>query len=107
MASEKGRSFEISKVRIGADGHVSVVLWGEVNAGSNQDVGTRVLASATEVVDAIHDGAQVVGVFPASKDHLPERAFVLVEHIDGRESIGFADAFSPGRNLGDMDKLED
>ena len=50
MASEKGRVFEVSKVRIGADGHVSDVLWVEVDSGSDQDVGTRVLASAAEVV---------------------------------------------------------
>lgn len=57
LASEKGRFFEVSKVRIGADGHVSDVLWVEVESGSDQEVGTRVLASAAEVVDAIHDRA--------------------------------------------------
>ena len=106
MASESGRFFEISKVRIGADGHVSDVLWGEVAAGANRDVGERVLASAAEVVDAIHDGARVAAVF-ASKSHLPERAFVIIEHQDGRECIAFADASSPGRNLSDLARLDD
>jgi len=111
LASEAGRCFEVSKVRIGADGYVSDVLWAEVNTGSDLDVGPRMLASAAEVVDALHDGAQVEAVFPPSKaDHArlaPERQFVVVEHEDGRECIRLADAASPGRNLSDMDSLDD
>jgi hypothetical protein len=57
MASESGRCFEVSKVRIGPDGHVSDVLWAEVDAVDDRSVGARVLATAAEVVDAIHDGA--------------------------------------------------
>ena len=107
MASENGRYFEVSKVRIGRDGHVSDVLWAEVDAGSDRDVGTRVLASAAEVVDAIHDGAQVAAVFPSANAPVPERAFVIVEHEDGRECIAFADADSPGRSLSDLESLDD
>ena len=62
--TDKGRFFEVSKIRLGADGHVSEVLWGQVNSGSDQDVGPRVVAPAAEVVDAIHEGASVVAVFP-------------------------------------------
>jgi len=106
MASEKGRCFEVSKVRIGSDGHVSEVLWSEVGGGSDRDVGARVLAPAAEVVDAIHNGAWVAAIFPASEDdhqvRRPERAFVIVEHEDGRECIGFEGLPSPGRDLADM-----
>ena len=106
MASENGRFFEVSKVRVGPDGHVSDVLWGEVDAGSDRKVGALVVATTAEVVDAIHDGAQVAAVFSA-KDRLPERAFVIVEHEDGRECIAFDDASSPGRNLNDVDRFDD
>jgi hypothetical protein len=106
MASETGRCFEVSKVRVGRDGHVSDVLWGEVDAGSDRNVGALVVATAAEVVDAIHDGAQVAAVF-SSKAHLPERAFVIVEHEDGRECIAFDGAPSPGRNVTDLDSLDD
>jgi hypothetical protein len=106
IATENGRYFEVTKVRIGPDHHVSDVLWSEVNAGSGRDVGARVLATAAEAVDAIHDGAQVMAVFPA-KDHLPERAFVVVEHQDGRECITFDGEPSPGRNVTDIDSLDD
>ena len=106
MATENGRCFEVSKVRIGADGHVSEVLWGEVDGGSDRVVGTRVVATASEVVDAIHDGAQVAAVF-ASNDPLPERVFVLVQHGDGRECIAFDGASSASRNVTDMDILDD
>jgi hypothetical protein len=106
MATESGRCFEVSKVRIGSDGHVSDVLWGEVDGGSDRDLGTRVVATAAEVVDAIHDGARVVAVF-AVEGHVPERAFVIVEHEDGRECIAFDGEPSPGRNVTDLDSLND
>jgi hypothetical protein len=105
MASEKGRFFEVSKVRIGLDGHVSDVLWGEVDTGADRNVGARVLATAAEVVDAIHDGAEVVAVFPSS-ERLPERLFVVVKHKDGRECIALDGASSPGRNIADLNRLD-
>jgi hypothetical protein len=59
LVTEVGRCFEVSKVRLSTDDHVSQVLWGEVDAWVDQVLGTRTVASAAEVVDAIHDGAQV------------------------------------------------
>ena len=105
MPSENGRFFQVSKVRIGRDGQVSDVLWSEIDASSDHDVGARVLATASQVVDALHDGAQVAAVFSSSNGHSPERAFVVVVHEDGRECIAFADP-SPGRNLSDIEKLD-
>ena len=107
MASEDGRFFEVSKVRIGADGHVSDVLWAEVNAGSNLACAAPVVARAAEVVDALHDGAQVAAVFSASKDRMPEGVFVVVEHGDGRECIALSDAMPGGRTLSDIARLDD
>ena len=49
LASENGRLFEVSKVRIGPDGRVSDVLWGEVDADSLTMKGT---ASLGEMGDA-------------------------------------------------------
>jgi hypothetical protein len=106
IATEAGRVFEVSKVRLGSDGHVSDVLWGEVDAASDHEVGPRVLASAAELVDAIHDGAQVVAVFPPSPGRLPERRLVVILHNDGRECIAFDGPSSPGRDLADMARLE-
>jgi hypothetical protein len=34
--ADKGRFFEVSKIRLGADGHVSEVLWGEVDTRKNE-----------------------------------------------------------------------
>lgn len=106
IATENGRCFEVSKVRIGADGHVSDVLWGEVDAGSDRTVAARVVATAAEVVDAIHDGASVAAVF-APEHRLPERAFVVVEHNGGRECIAFEGGPSPGRDVTDVARLDD
>jgi hypothetical protein len=104
-SSEVGRLFEVSKVRIGPDGHVSDVLWGEVDGSSDRQVGVRVIATAAEVVDALHDGAQVAAVFAAG-GRLPERAFVIALHDDGRECITLDGAPSPGRNVADMVSLD-
>ena len=106
MANESKRNFAVSKVRIAADGHVSDVLWTEVSGKSDRDVGARVVAPLADVLDAIHDGAQVVALFTSPKGPLPERVFVIVERDDGRECIAFDDLPSPGRNLADMATLE-
>ena len=105
-ASESKRTFAVSKVRIGADGQVSDVLWTEVGGKSDQDVGARVVAPVADVVDAIHDGVRVVARLSSSQGRLPPRAFVVVVHPDGRECIGFDGAPSPGRDLADMAKLD-
>jgi len=107
IASDRRRSYQVSKVRIGSDGHVSDVLWGELDAGANRAVSDPVRAPVADVVDAIHDGAQVVAVFTSAKPPRPEREFVVVEHDDGSECIDFAKASSPGRNLSDMANLDD
>lgn len=110
LASENGRLFEVYKVRIGHDGHVGDVLWSELHAASDQHAGVRVVVSATEVVDAIHDGAQVSAVFPSTAagvpNHRPMRTFVVVEHEDGRECITFEGPPSIGRELVDMVSLD-
>lgn len=106
IATENGRFFEVSKVRIDPHGDVSEVLWCEVDAGADRATGARVEATAAEVVDAIHDGAHVAAVFSA-KSRLPERPFVVVEFNDGRERIVFAGAASPGRELTDLGRLDD
>jgi hypothetical protein len=106
MASENGRFFEVTKVRVGTDGHVSDVLWSEVDVGADHDVSALTVATSAEVVDAIHDGAQVAAVFASSAPRRPDRRFVIVEHADGRECITLEGAPSAGRDLGDIDKLD-
>jgi hypothetical protein len=62
------------------------------------------------VVDAIHDGARVDAAFRApdalTQKQLPLRAFVNVEHEDGRECITFGGPPSPGRERVDMARLD-
>ena len=109
MASESGKAFEVLKVNLGRDGHVSEVLWGPVHAGIDPRDGAPARAPVADVVDAMHDGARVAAVFPASIAHaghpLPARPFVIVEHADGRECITFEGAASPGRELSDLPSL--
>jgi hypothetical protein len=105
MASESGRVFEVSRVAIGPDGRISRVLWSEVGAKSDADVGARFVVAAADVVDAIHAGARVAAVFEGRGEPLPERILVVVEHDDGQESLAFEDGPSPGREMSDIATL--
>ena len=100
------RSFEVSKVRIGPDGFVSEVLWGEVDAWVNQVIGHRVVATEAEVVDALHDGAHVMALFPLAH-RLPPRPFQVTKFDNGRERLSLSGAATPGRDLYDLVALDD
>jgi hypothetical protein len=89
-ASEASRVFAVSRVRLDAAGRVSDVLWSEVNPKSNLNVSAEVVVPVADVVDAVHDGARVIAVFPAQVSHVPERAFEVIEHADGVETIVLA-----------------
>lgn len=104
--SDSTRVFEVSKIRVGVDGRVSDVLWGEVDAKSGNDVSAPVMAPVAEVIDAIHAGSHVAAVFTLPHAQLPERHFVVVEHDDGRESIALDDLPSRGRELADLPRLD-
>jgi hypothetical protein len=104
---ESKRVFEVSKIRLGADGRVSHVMWAEVDAPSDHDVSAPAIVPVADVVDAIHSGAQVAAVFAQPRGQLPDRGFIVVEHDDGRETIGFGGEPSPGRDLRDIATLDD
>jgi hypothetical protein len=105
MPTEVGRFFEVSEVRLDTTGHIAEVLWSEVNAGANQEVGPPVRADLAEVVDALHDGAQVSARFLADARR-PERGFLIFEHPDGTEGIELEGLPSPGRNLSDLRRFD-
>jgi hypothetical protein len=104
---ESARVFEVSEIRLAADGRVSHVLWAEVDAPSDHDVSARVVAPVADVVDAIHAGARIAAVFAPPHSALPERFFVVARNEDGRETIGLDGEPSPGRDLADMARLDD
>lgn len=104
---ESMRVFEVSQIRLAADGRVSHVLWAEVDAPSDHDVSARVVAPVADVVDAIHDGARVMAVFAQPHSPLPERLFFVARHDDGGESISLPGRPSPGRDLADIARLAD
>jgi len=107
IADEGGRAFEISKIRLGGDGHVRAVLWCEVLTRSDHLAGAPVVVPVADVVDAIHDGARVAAQFSRSVAPSPERRFVVVQHADGHETIALDGLPLPGRDLIDMVRLND
>ena len=105
-ANEEGQLFEVSKVRLGADGHVSDVLWREINTASNLDVSAAVVVPVADVVDALLDGARVAARFAISDANLPDRLFRIFEHESGKTCIVLDEPPSPGRNLTDITSLD-
>lgn len=85
--SEVKRVFNVSKIRLSQSGSITEVLWSEVNTKSNLDVSTRVVVPVADVVDAIHDGAQIVAIMPAHRALPYECVFEVIEHADGSETI--------------------
>jgi hypothetical protein len=104
-ADESRHVFAVSQVRLGADGHIAEVLWAEWNPKSNLAVGEAVLRSVADVVDALHDGAQVLALFGRPGRPLPDRGFIVLEHADGRETIALAGPPSAEREIGDIVKI--
>ncbi len=106
LVDEPRRVFEVLKVRLSADDHVRDVLWGQVGTATDHEPGLLMEASAAEVVDAIHGGADVVAVFEAPEPHPRKRALVVTMQADGTEHIAFAGPAVPGRELVNMDRLD-
>jgi hypothetical protein len=104
-ATEGGRIYAVSKVRLDSDGQVTRVLWSEVSAASNLDVGAQVPAQLAEVLDALHAGHDVVARFASQHPHVPQRALRVVEHADGRESLALAGPSVSGGEIADIAKM--
>jgi len=88
--SETGHFFAVSKVRLDNFGHVTHVLWNEVDTKSNSDLNSAALAPVADVVDAIHAGAQVAAVFKGWLPHIPEHTFEIIADLNGGETIALA-----------------
>ena len=97
--------FAVSKVRLDSQGCVSDVLWGVVDTKSNHWVSLEHAAPVKAVLDAIHNGDQVVALFPTVDGHVPGGQFVAVGHDNGHETIALAGAPTFERELPDMDRL--
>ncbi len=88
--SEIGHFFAVSKVRMDSLGHVTHVLWNEVDAKSNRKLSSEELVPVDDVVDEIHAGAQVAAVFQGWPPHIPEHTFEIIAHRNGGETIALA-----------------
>jgi hypothetical protein len=88
LDSEAKRVFSVSKIHLDAAGWATHVLWSEVNAKSNADVSAHVVVPVADVVDALHDGAQVAAVLLPPHTHLPQQLLEVIAHDDGSETIG-------------------
>jgi hypothetical protein len=86
-------------MRWNAQGWPTHVLWNEVNARTNGDVGKPVIVPVADVIDAMRDGAHVAAVLLPPHTHLPERVFEVVRHQDGRETIGLVKSAHAGSTM--------
>ena len=106
LLQEPTRVFAVSKVRLDGDGRVTDVLWGVIDKRSNHWVSPAALAPVAEVVEAIHNGDQVLALFPTNGGRLPEREFEVVEFDDGTETIELDASNAPAPELRDMVQLD-
>jgi hypothetical protein len=90
-----------------ADGRVAEVLWGVIDKESSHWVSPTALAPVAEVVEAIHNGDQVLALFPTSIGRLSEREFEVVEFDDGIETIELNASNPPAADIRDMVQLDD
>jgi hypothetical protein len=97
--------FAVSKVRLDVDGRVTDVLWGVIDKKSNHWVSAAAPGTVADVVEAIHNGDQVLALFPTNGGRLPEREFDVVEFDDGTETIELDAANEPAPGLRDMVQL--
>ncbi len=109
-ADESGRVFAISKVRLDQAGGVTDVLWAEINTKSNLDASTPMVVPVADVIDAIHDGAEVSAVFPERIGAMPDYRFEVIEFTNGLEAIhlvgSHGSAHEPPLKLRDLARLD-
>lgn len=98
--------FAVSKVRLDNTGLVRDVLWGVVDTKSNHWVSPEVEAPVQQVLEAIAKGDHVVALFAAEGGHLPVRQFVAVQEGAGPQFIALDGPPTPGKEIGDIDKLD-
>ena len=84
---EKKRFFSVSRIRLNPAGWPTHVLWSEVNAKSNGDVGAPVVVTVADVINALHDGAHVAALLLPPHPHAPEHAFEVIKLWNGNETI--------------------
>jgi len=88
--TEVQRVFEVSVIRLDPQGWPSDVMWVEVSAKSNLDVGVPLWAPVADVVDALQDGAQVLTISLPPHTHLPQRHLEVFERDGEPDSITLA-----------------
>ena len=103
--NEGQRVFYISAIRWDKNGHVGDVSWAEINTGANQNVTAPTVVPVADVVDAIHDGAQVSASFPHWPAPLPPRPIEVMERMDGSETIILAQNATAASDLPDLNDL--
>ena len=88
--SETNRYFSVSKIRLDDEGFATHVLWSEVDSRSNLDVSEPLVVPVSDVVDALHDGAQVRVVFAPPHTALPHQTLEVVSRADGRPTLALS-----------------
>lgn len=88
--SETNRFFSVSKIRLDEQGFATHVLWSEVDSRTNLDVAPPTMVPAGDVVDALHDGAQVRVVFASPHTHPPDQTLEVVARSDGSHTLALA-----------------
>lgn len=88
--TEQRRVFAVTAAHWDAQDQLTHVRWVEVVAASNLDAGPATVVPLSELVDALHDGAQVRVVYPEALGLPVGLTLETVEHPDGHETVALA-----------------
>lgn len=108
---ETKRYFSVSKVRLNDEGFATHVMWSEIDSRANLDVTETLVAPVADVVDALHDGAQVRVVLGPPHTALQVQTLEVVCRADGIQTLALARRPGVARarqfSLQDIAKLDD
>ena len=101
-AAEPVTFYAVSRVRLDGRQRISEVTWGQIDPANNRWATDERRAGVADVVDAIHNGDPVFALFRGDDGHAPQGRFIVVEHVDGQESI----AFEGGGAIPELDSMD-
>jgi hypothetical protein len=99
-------TFAVSKVELDPTGHITAVLWGQVDIRKNAWAAPEVLVPVAAAVHALHAGHHVVAMFPSLHGHVRDRSFVVGYYDGDHKTIVLDGPTTYECEVHDMDRID-